>query len=260
MPGAPKRAETPPRAGLARSGPSDLVTGRLRMHRDGYGFVIPNPGQRSTINGDIYIGPGAIGSAMHGDQVLVELGRRRDDGRYPLLACGVDREGEILRHQISHEPRCVLAAGGGALDDPRDRVHVFHDPGGARGFRDDIGQDLRVDAKGLADAERLGDRDEGRARDQIVAQLGNLAGADTADMDDARTHRCQYRARFFEIRSLTADHDRQRPRHGAADTARTSPAPPVVRRSAPATDTQNRCGSRSPGPVATHAARPPSSV
>ena len=66
----------------------NLIAGRLNMHRDGYGFVIPNAGQRSTIDGDIYISPQAIGSAMHGDQVLVELGRRKDDGR---------AEGKILR-------------------------------------------------------------------------------------------------------------------------------------------------------------------
>jgi ribonuclease R len=66
----------------------NLIAGRLTMHRDGYGFVIPNAGQRSTIEGDIYISPRAIGSAMHGDQVLVELGRRKDDGR---------AEGKILR-------------------------------------------------------------------------------------------------------------------------------------------------------------------
>ena len=55
----------------------NLIAGRLTMHRDGYGFVIPNAGQRSTIEGDIYVSPQAIGSAMHGDQVLVELGRRK---------------------------------------------------------------------------------------------------------------------------------------------------------------------------------------
>ena len=66
----------------------NLVAGRLTMHRDGYGFVIPNPEQRTTIEGDIFIPPPAIGSAMHGDQVLVELTRKRDDGR---------AEGRILR-------------------------------------------------------------------------------------------------------------------------------------------------------------------
>src|ERR1039458_4901785 len=33
----------------------NLIAGRLTMHRDGYGFVIPNAGQRSTFSGDIYI-------------------------------------------------------------------------------------------------------------------------------------------------------------------------------------------------------------
>ena len=56
----------------------NLIAGRLAMHRDGYGFVIPNAGQRTTIDGDIFIPPPAIGSAMHGDQVLVELTPKRD--------------------------------------------------------------------------------------------------------------------------------------------------------------------------------------
>src|SRR5215471_13140463 len=29
----------------------NLVAGRLAMHRDGYGFVIPNPDQRRTMEG-----------------------------------------------------------------------------------------------------------------------------------------------------------------------------------------------------------------
>ncbi|HEY5174574.1 MAG TPA: RNB domain-containing ribonuclease [Terriglobales bacterium] len=76
----------------------NLLAGRLTMHRDGYGFVIPNPGQRSTFSGDIYINPQAIGSAMHGDQVLVELGRKRDDGH---------AEGRILRVLTRGNPTVV---------------------------------------------------------------------------------------------------------------------------------------------------------
>jgi len=76
----------------------NLIAGRLTMHRDGYGFVIPNPDQRSTITGDIFVNPQAIGSAMHGDQVLVELGRRRDDGR---------AEGRILRVLTRSHPTVV---------------------------------------------------------------------------------------------------------------------------------------------------------
>ncbi len=76
----------------------NLIAGRLTMHRDGYGFVIPNAGQRGTISGDIFIPPNAIGSAMHGDQVLVELGRKRDDGR---------AEGRILRVLTRGNPSVV---------------------------------------------------------------------------------------------------------------------------------------------------------
>ena len=76
----------------------DLVVGTLRMHRDGYGFVTPEagslppralgPGGKSKLVGDIFIPPPAIGNAMHGDQVLVELGPIHPDGR---------AEGRILR-------------------------------------------------------------------------------------------------------------------------------------------------------------------
>ena len=76
----------------------NLIAGRLTMHRDGYGFVIPNASQRSTIEGDVYIPPQAIGSAMHGDQVLVQLGRRKDDGR---------AEGKILRVLTRANPTVV---------------------------------------------------------------------------------------------------------------------------------------------------------
>jgi ribonuclease R len=71
----------------------DLVVGRLRMHRDGYGFVIPEPGSlparaQGKLQGDIFIPPPEVANAMHGDQVLVEMGRIRHDGR---------AEGRIVR-------------------------------------------------------------------------------------------------------------------------------------------------------------------
>ena len=71
----------------------DLVVGRLRMHRDGYGFVIPEPGSlparaQGKLQGDIFIPPSEVGNAMHGDQVLVEMGRLRHDGK---------AEGRIVR-------------------------------------------------------------------------------------------------------------------------------------------------------------------
>ena len=93
----------------------NLIAGRLTMHRDGYGFVIPNAGQRSTFSGDIYINPQAIGSAMHGDQVLVELGRKRETPGSPARAgfarAGVGddgrAEGRILRVLTRGNPTVV---------------------------------------------------------------------------------------------------------------------------------------------------------
>jgi len=76
----------------------NLLAGRLTMHRDGYGFVIPNSGQRSTLTGDVFIPPPALGPAMHGDQVLVELARQREDSR---------AEGRILRVLTRANPTVV---------------------------------------------------------------------------------------------------------------------------------------------------------
>ena len=71
----------------------NLVAGRLTMHRDGFGFVIPDadsisPSFRSRLVGDIFIAPHQLGNAMHGDQVLVDVGAIRPDGR---------AEGRIVR-------------------------------------------------------------------------------------------------------------------------------------------------------------------
>ena len=58
----------------------NMIVGRLSMHRDGFGFVIPDPASldarlKASLAGDIFIPPPAIGSAMHGDRVLVEIAR-----------------------------------------------------------------------------------------------------------------------------------------------------------------------------------------
>ena len=81
----------------------NLLAGRLTMHRDGFGFVIPDAGSisdslKSRLAGDIFIPPHAIGSAMHGDRVLVEVGTIREDGR---------AEGRILRPVVRAHPTVV---------------------------------------------------------------------------------------------------------------------------------------------------------
>src|SRR5258708_30002141 len=81
----------------------NLVVGRLTMHRDGFGFVIPDasslpPSLKSRIVGDIFIPPHAIGNAMHGDRVLVDIVATRPDGRV---------EGRIVRPVVRAHPTVV---------------------------------------------------------------------------------------------------------------------------------------------------------
>ncbi len=68
----------------------NLVLGRLSMHRDGYGFVIPEAEDvKRRLDGDIFVPAVAIGNAMHGDRVLVEMGAVRDgraEGRIVRIA------------------------------------------------------------------------------------------------------------------------------------------------------------------------------
>jgi ribonuclease R len=71
----------------------NVLVGRLSMHRDGFGFVTPDaatldPHLKALLSGDVFIPPPAVGSAMHGDRVLVEVGPIRSDGR---------AEGRIVR-------------------------------------------------------------------------------------------------------------------------------------------------------------------
>src|SRR6516165_8035052 len=74
---------------------------------------------------------------MRGGYPVELLGGGGDHDRHTLLPSGADREAEILRHQVGHKSRGVLPARCGIVDDPGNRMHVLHDPSGARGFGDD---------------------------------------------------------------------------------------------------------------------------
>jgi ribonuclease R len=81
----------------------NLVAGRLTMHRDGFGFVIPDASSvphalKSRLVGDIFIPPHLIGNAMHGDRVLVDISKVRADGR---------GEGRIVRPVARAHPTVV---------------------------------------------------------------------------------------------------------------------------------------------------------
>ncbi len=65
----------------------EYTVGRLNMHRDGYGFLIPDhpiPG----LQGDVYIPRDSAQTAMHGDRVVVRVARIDNDGR---------ADGEIIK-------------------------------------------------------------------------------------------------------------------------------------------------------------------
>jgi ribonuclease R len=89
----------------------NLVVGRLHTHRDGYGFVTPDPDSlpvraQGKLQGDIFIPPPEIGNAMHGDRVLVELGSIRHDGRAEGRIVRVtEREQETVVGIFHYSPR-----------------------------------------------------------------------------------------------------------------------------------------------------------
>src|SRR5271168_2611641 len=81
----------------------NLLIGRLTMHRDGFGFVIPettslDESLKGRLAGDVFIPPHATGSSMHGDRVLVEVSAVRPDGR---------AEGRIIRSLSRAHPTVV---------------------------------------------------------------------------------------------------------------------------------------------------------
>ena len=80
-----------------------MLVGRLSMHRDGFGFVIPDASSldaslKARLAGDVFIPPHATGSSMHGDRVLVEITAFRADGR---------AEGRIVRSVSRAHPTVV---------------------------------------------------------------------------------------------------------------------------------------------------------
>jgi ribonuclease R len=91
------------RYSLPQAADRNLVAGRLSMHRDGFGFVIPDANSlpaalKSRLAGDIFIAPHLIGNAMHGDRVLVDISNVRPDGR---------AEGRIVRPVARAHPTVV---------------------------------------------------------------------------------------------------------------------------------------------------------
>jgi ribonuclease R len=66
---------------------SEYVAGRLSIHRDGFGFLIPDQATPG-VQGDIFLPPPEAAKGMNGDRALVHITRVAREGR---------AEGEIIR-------------------------------------------------------------------------------------------------------------------------------------------------------------------
>ena len=115
----PKKAgrassETP---SFKRSRDSNLISGRLVAHRDGYGFVVPDE-PMPKVQGDLFIPRDNLSDAMHGDRVLARIERRRHDGRaegrivqvvereHPTIV-GIFRYGPHDNHVLPYDTRIL---------------------------------------------------------------------------------------------------------------------------------------------------------
>ena len=129
-----------------------LVTGRISVHRDGYGFVIPDK-RPPKLEGDVFIPARHLDEAMQGDSVLATLERRpgsnRAEGRIVKILhrrnttlVGQFREDRPFHRVIPHDFRIgqdiLIREGdqGEAIDGKIVNVEVTRFPGG-------VGQPLR---------------------------------------------------------------------------------------------------------------------
>jgi ribonuclease R len=174
----------------------NLVAGRLTMHRDGFGFVIPDakslsPSLKARLAGDIFIPPHLIGNAMHGDLVLADISNVRPDGRaegrivrpvmraHPTVV-GIFHYGERRNYVTPMDSKItqeiVIPAG---TEFPDRGASVGEGNGGAREIPRPAGKSagLRDDAEGAGGRRR-------RARQESVDRVLGEEAARRAEWDD----------------------------------------------------------------------------
>jgi ribonuclease R len=100
------------------SGAQNLIAGRISVHSGGYGLVSRDDGEP-----DIFIGTSRLGTALHGDKIIVRITRRAEGSNRP--------EGELVRILERAEQTVVgtfFTDGRHAhvtSDDPRIPLEVF---------------------------------------------------------------------------------------------------------------------------------------
>src|SRR5712692_1038682 len=164
-PGKPVTAE--PRNSRTGSGGTvvarDQIEGRLVLHHDGYGFVVPDrpvPG----LDRDVFIPRDAVEDAMHGDRVLVKMQR--------VTGAGVSQrtEGRIVRVLGRAHPTMVGLFRYGA----RGNVVLPYDTRMQHQVEIPPGMELTT---GLAKKLGFSGADERSIRGRRIPRLGELDGA-----------------------------------------------------------------------------------
>jgi ribonuclease R len=141
----------------------DEIKGRLVLHHDGYGFVVPEA-PIPQLDGDIFIPRDAIEDAMHGDQVLARI--QRVGG----VSGGQRAEGRIVRILSRAHPTVVGLFRYG----PHGNVVLPYDPRIHHEVGIPRGQEL---TPGLWKKLGLGGADETSLRGRRIPQLDELYGA-----------------------------------------------------------------------------------
>src|SRR5260370_1513073 len=97
----------------------EYASGRLHMHRDGYGFLIADRPVEG-VKGDVYIPVSSARRAMHGDRVLVKIARVAADGK---------ADGEIIKVIQRTHPTVVgefhIRRGGNFVAPQDERIHQW---------------------------------------------------------------------------------------------------------------------------------------
>ncbi len=82
---------------------SNIVSGEIKRHEDGYGFLTPNDAAQS----DVYVGRPDMQGVMDGDRVLVKLDghQRRDERRRGRVTQVLDRDDQEVVGRVEIEGR-----------------------------------------------------------------------------------------------------------------------------------------------------------
>ena len=166
--GTGSTGNNPRREAGAHSLARDEVRGRLVLHHDGYGFVVPDV-PMPQLDGDVFIPRDAVEDAMHGDHVLAKL-QRVSDSRGGGARGGQRAEGRIVRVLGRAHPSVVGLFRYG----PRGNVVRPYDIRMQHEVEIPPGEELTA---GLREKLRVGDAGGHGARGRQASRLPELDGA-----------------------------------------------------------------------------------